>query len=87
MNHSVQYIPIVIPGSGPDGSTLLKILNMTVCSIIFLYTAIHARNITVSTQNTAVELVSIVSRKTRHQHRQEDRDEETQKITESESTE
>lgn len=60
MNHSVQYIPIIIPGSGADGPTILKILNMSVCAIVFVYFAIHARNITVSTQNTVVELVTVL---------------------------
>lgn len=60
MNHSVQYIPIIIPGSGADGPTILKILNMSVCAMVFVYFAIHARNITVSTQNTVVELVTVL---------------------------
>lgn len=82
MNHSVQYIPIVIPGSGADGPTILKILNMSVCGIVFVYFAIHARNITVSTQNTVVELVTILRTPKTESH---DTDEETQNMVNNEN--
>lgn len=73
MNHSVQNIPIVIPGSGPpvvDGNDpnivleadnpLLRFLNMLFCGFIFCYVAIYARKFTISTQNTTVELVKMI---------------------------
>ena len=73
MNHSVQNIPIVIPGSGPpvvdenDSSIVLeadnpylRFLNMLFCGFIFCYVAIYARKFTVSTQTTVVELVKLV---------------------------
>lgn len=63
MNHSVQYIPIVIPGSGPEGSDILRFLNMLVCGIIFVSVAVQARKVTVSTQTSCTELVVLISNK------------------------
>ncbi len=63
MNHQVQYIPIVVPGSGPDGSVFLQIANMLLCGTIFVAFAVWARKITVSTQTTIVELTTIVKEK------------------------
>jgi hypothetical protein len=82
MNHSVQYIPIVIPGSGADGPTILKILNMSVSAIVFVYFAIHARNITVSTQNTVVQLVTVLRAPKIESH---ETDEETQQMVNNEN--
>lgn len=65
MNHAVQQIPIIIPNSGADGSMICRILNMLVCGTIFVYVAIHARKVTVSTQTTVVELVTLVLKKVR----------------------
>jgi fucose 4-O-acetylase-like acetyltransferase len=63
MNHKVQNIPIVIPGSGPTGNIVIKTLNMLLCGIIFVSVAILARKVTVSTQNTVVDLVTIIKKK------------------------
>jgi len=63
MNHQVQYIPIVIPGSGPDGIMVLQVANMLLCGTIFVSFAVWARKITVSTQTTIVELTTILKEK------------------------
>ena len=60
MNHKVQHIPIVLPGSGPDGSVIMQILNMLLCGSIFVSVAVLARKVTVATQTTAVELTDIL---------------------------
>lgn len=60
MCRDVQYIPIVIPGSGPDGPLFLKTLNMLFCGSIFVATAWWARRVTVSTQTTVTELVGLL---------------------------
>ena len=52
MNHDVQFIPVVIPGS--DEILHLKILNMVLCGTIFVLVAVWARKVTVTTQNTVV---------------------------------
>lgn len=54
MNHSVQHIPVVIPGSDEHGHIVLRTLNMILCGTIFMYVAIWARKVTVSTQMTVV---------------------------------
>ncbi len=76
MNHSVQHIPIIIPGSGADGSSLLRVLNMLVCGTIFVAVAVQARKVTVSTQNTVVELVALMLRKMRGEVLLSDKEEE-----------
>mmetsp|Transcript_19339 Transcript_19339/g.23787 ORF Transcript_19339/g.23787 Transcript_19339/m.23787 type:complete len:452 (+) Transcript_19339:143-1498(+) len=63
MNHQVQYIPIVIPGSGAEGETYLRVANMLLCGCIFVTVAVWARKITVSTQNSVVELVENIRAK------------------------
>jgi hypothetical protein len=63
MNHKVQEIPIVIPGSGPDGHVMLKVLNMLLCGTIFVAVAVLARKVTVSTQNTVTELVTVIRKR------------------------
>merc|ERR1712071_538330 len=63
MNHQVQHIPIVIPGSGPDGSSTLKLLNMLLCGCVFVTAAVMARHVTVSTQTTVCEFIGIVVNK------------------------
>ena len=60
MCNDVQYIPIVIPGSGPDGPLFLKTLNMLFCGCIFVGTAWWARRVTVSTQTTVTELFALM---------------------------
>lgn len=60
MCREVQHIPIVIPGSGPDGHLFLKTLNMLFCGCIFVGTAWWARRVTVSTQTTVAELVNVI---------------------------
>lgn len=62
MNHSVQHIPIVIPGSGPDGHIVVKVLNMLLCGTIFVSVAVLARKVTVSTQTTVTDLVTVLKR-------------------------
>ncbi|KAL7429934.1 hypothetical protein ACHAXM_001932 [Skeletonema potamos] len=61
MTHDVQYIPVVIPGSGADGSAVLKFLNMLLCGSVFLTTAVFARKVTVATQMSVVDLVKNIS--------------------------
>jgi len=63
MNHQVQYIPIVVPNSGPTGPLQLRVLNMLVCGFIFVAFAVWARNITVKTQTTVTELVTNIKKK------------------------
>ncbi|GKY95492.1 hypothetical protein MPSEU_000510800 [Mayamaea pseudoterrestris] len=60
MCRDVQHIPIVIPGSGPDGPLFLRTLNMLFCGCIFVGTAWWARRVTVSTQTTVTELVGLL---------------------------
>ena len=57
MCKNVQHIPIVIPGSGPDGPLWIKTANMLLCGVIFVSTALWARKVTITTQMTVVELV------------------------------
>jgi cell shape-determining protein MreD len=61
MTHNVQYIPAVIPGSGADGSAVLKFLNMLLCGSVFLTTAVFARRVTVATQVSVVDLVKNIT--------------------------
>ena len=75
MNHSVQYIPIIVPNSGPEGPTYLRVANMLVCGFIFVSFAVWARRITVSTQTTAVELTTLL--KNRRNGALDEADEET----------
>lgn len=83
MNHKVQFIPMVIPGSGPDGHTALQVLNMLVCGTIFVSFAVWARKITVSTQTTFVELTTIMKNKiTGYKEHDEMEDEEEAKLIE-----
>lgn len=81
MNHQVQNIPIVIPGSGPDGNIIVKTLNMLLCGTIFVSVAVLARKVTVSTQNTFVELVTIVRKKLWGEE-EEENDHEDEKVQE-----
>jgi hypothetical protein len=60
MCRNVQHIPVVIPGSGPDGPWLLKTLNMLLTGILFVGLAYWARKITVTTQTTFTDLVAQV---------------------------
>lgn len=60
MCKNVQHIPIVIPGSGPDGEALVKFANMILCGVVFVSLAVLARKITISTQLSVVELVKEV---------------------------
>jgi hypothetical protein len=57
MNHNVKNIPVVIPGSGPDGSGVVRFINMLVCGVGFVALAWFSRKITVTTQNTVNELM------------------------------
>lgn len=57
MCKNVQHIPIVIPGSGPDGHPGVKFANMMLCGVAFVGLAVVARKLTISTQLSVVELV------------------------------
>jgi hypothetical protein len=57
MTHNVQYIPVVVPGSGSDGTAGAKFLNMLLCGSVFVTVAVWARKITVATQLSVVDLV------------------------------
>jgi len=57
MCKSVQHIPIIIPGSGPDGDALVKFANMMLCGVVFVGLAVCARKLTISTQLSITELV------------------------------
>ena len=59
MNHAVQNIPVVIPGSGSDGNIVLKFLNMLLCGSVFLKVSIWARNVTVTTQTTVTGFMKV----------------------------
>jgi len=62
MNHSVQYIPMILPHSdGKTGLWYMKFLNMLLCGSVFLTLSVWARRLTVSTQMTSVELWKIIS--------------------------
>lgn len=62
MCRNVQNIPVVIPGSGPDGTLFVKTLNMIVTGIGFVALAYWARKITVTTQTTVTDLVVLLFR-------------------------
>jgi len=57
MSHNVQNIPVILPGSGSDGTVTMKFLNMLLCGSVFVTLAVWARKITVATQTSVVELV------------------------------
>lgn len=76
MNHQVQFIPIVVPNSGPDGPVVNRILNMLLCGFIFVGFAVWARKITVSTQMTVMELVANIKKKFTGEYTEVQRDEE-----------
>merc|ERR1712150_464905 len=57
MCNKVQHIPVVIPGSGADGTLTMKTLNMLVCGSIFVALAFWARQVTITTQESVTELV------------------------------
>ena len=59
MNHHVQHIPVIIPGSESDGNIYIKTANMLLCGVIFVAVAVEARKITVSTQTAITELIDI----------------------------
>jgi len=56
MCNNVQHIPVVIPGATADGSLVLKTANMLLCGCIFVGLAVWARKVTVTTQETVVDL-------------------------------
>jgi hypothetical protein len=63
MNHSVQYIPMILPYSdGKTGLWYTKFLNMILCGIVFVTLSVWARRLTVSTQMTVVELLQVVTK-------------------------
>jgi hypothetical protein len=57
MCQEVQHIPIVIPGSGPEGDAILRFLNMLLCGTLFVALAYWARQITITTQTTFTDLL------------------------------
>jgi hypothetical protein len=60
MCQNVQHIPIVIPGSGPDGSDIVRFANMALCGVLFVSLALWARKVTVTTQTAMVELLGLL---------------------------
>jgi N-acetylneuraminate 9-O-acetyltransferase len=60
MCQDVQHIPVLIPGAGANGYWILKTLNMLVWGCLFLFMSFHARQLTVTTQNTVTDLVSLI---------------------------
>ena len=62
MNHNVKHIPVVLPGSGQDGTWIMKFLNMGLCGILFVTMAFYARKITIITQTTVTELVGEIQK-------------------------
>lgn len=60
MCRNVQFIPIVIPGAGADGSLVVQTLNMLLCGVVFVTLAYYARHATVLTQTTVTELMDLV---------------------------
>lgn len=85
MCKNVQHIPIVIPGSGPDGEMWCKTLNMLLCGVVFVSTAVWARKVTISTQTTVVELVTNVRKRLAGIHEEDSDDEQDQLLKEKES--
>ena len=60
MCRDVRHIPIVVPGSGPNGHILLKILNMLITGAVFVATAYYARQNTVITQDSVTDLMNLI---------------------------
>mmetsp|Transcript_23392 Transcript_23392/g.32777 ORF Transcript_23392/g.32777 Transcript_23392/m.32777 type:complete len:466 (-) Transcript_23392:262-1659(-) len=56
MCKNVQHIPVVIPGATANGPLFLKTANMLLCGTIFVAMAVWARKVTVTTQETVVDL-------------------------------
>jgi len=56
MCKNVQHIPVVIPGATSDGPLVLKTANMLLCGCVFVALAVWARKVTVTTQETIVDL-------------------------------
>lgn len=63
MCQNVQYIPVVIPGSGVNGFAILKFINMAVTGAGFLALSWYARRATVTTQTAITELVTDIRKK------------------------
>lgn len=59
MCKNVKHIPIVVPGSGPNGHILLKILNMLITGAVFVAAAYYARKNTVATQDSITDLMTL----------------------------
>merc|ERR1712150_338277 len=59
MNHNVENIPVVIPGSDASGKIFIKFLNMVLCGGVFVIMSVWARRITISTQNSITALVRL----------------------------
>jgi hypothetical protein len=64
MSRNVQFIPIIVPGSGPDGHPALRFVNMLVTGVGFVALAWWARKITVTTQTTFTDLMTSLIRGT-----------------------
>ena len=62
MCQQVQHIPVLIPGATADGLFVLKVLNMLTCGVLFVGLAYWARQITVTTQTTLTELLTLMIR-------------------------
>ena len=60
MTQNVQHILVVLPGAGSDGNIVMKTLNMLLCGLCFVLLSYWARKVTVSTQMTVTELVTLL---------------------------
>lgn len=82
MTKNVQHIPIVLPGAD-DGPMILRTANMLLCGVIFVGMAYWARSVTVKTQETIVELMSLLRQNDSSNDQDEtNNDEETKGLVE-----
>jgi len=81
MNNNVQHIPIVFPGSGPNGQPFARFLNMLLCGLVFVVVALRARKVTISTQEFVIELMENMNA-TPVNPKEPAKDEESQKLVE-----
>jgi uncharacterized integral membrane protein len=72
MCRNVQHIPVVIPGATADGPLWLKTANMLVCGAVFVPLALWARRVTISTQNSVTELVTVLRKGSPHEHAEQE---------------
>ena len=63
MCRNVQHIPVIIPGSGVNGFSVLKFINMLVTGAVFIALSYYARKATTVTQEAVTELVTDMKKK------------------------